>query len=97
MIERFNGDHGKRKLIDSLLSQKAVHRTPEMAEDLATVVTLNEFKNGDFIVKQDDEDTDMFFILTGKVDIIVNDRVVALRVAGEHVGGAELEGQDDLR
>lgn len=90
MIERFKGDDGKRRLIDALLSQKAVHRTPEMADDLAAVVTLEEFKTGDFLAKQDGEDTDMFFLLTGKVEILVNDRVLALRVAGEHVGEMSL-------
>jgi CRP/FNR family cyclic AMP-dependent transcriptional regulator len=90
MIERFNGVEGKRRLIDALLSQKAVHRTPEMADDLGGVVTLEEFKDGDFIVKQDGQDTDMFFILTGKVEIIVNDRVLAVRLAGEHVGEMSL-------
>jgi predicted nucleotide-binding protein len=86
MIDRFKGDEGKRRLIDALLSQKAVHRTPEMADDLAGVVALEEYKNGDVIIRQDGEDTDMFFLLTGKVDIIVNERPIAEREAGEHVG-----------
>lgn len=90
MIERFQGADGKRKLTDALLSQKAVHRTPEMADDLAAVVTLEEFKEGAYLAKQDGEDTDMFFLLTGKVDIIVNDRVLAMRSAGEHVGEMSL-------
>ncbi len=90
MIERFKGIDGKRKLIDSLLRQKAVHGAPEMAADLAEVATLEEFKEGDFLAKQNGEDTDMFFLLAGSVDIIVNDRVLALRVAGEHVGEMSL-------
>ncbi len=90
MIERFQGVDGKRRLIDALLSQKAVHRAPEMADDLAASVTLEEFGPGDYLVKQDGEDTDMFFLLTGKVEILVNDRVLATRTAGEHVGEMSL-------
>lgn len=90
MIERFKGGDGERKLIDALLSQKAVHRTPEMASDLADVATLEEFKEGDFLAKQGGEDTDMFFLLTGSVAIIVNERLLATRVAGEHVGEMSL-------
>jgi hypothetical protein len=39
-----------------------------MAEDLASIVTLKEFKPGDFLANQDAEDTDMFFLLTGKLE-----------------------------
>jgi len=86
MIERFRGDDSKRRLLDALLSQQAVHRTPEMADDLAKVVKLEEYKVGTAFIQQDAEDTDMFFILAGKVDIVVNERVIAERSAGEHVG-----------
>jgi predicted nucleotide-binding protein len=90
MIERFQGAEGKRRLIDALLSQQAVHRAPEMADDLAASVTLEEFKPGDYLAKQNGEDTDMFFLLTGKVEILVNDRVLATRSPGEHVGEMSL-------
>lgn len=86
MIERFQGDEGKRRLLDALLSQQAVQRTPEMAEDLAKIVKLEEYKAGTAFIQQDAEDTDMFFILAGKVDIVVNQRVIAERAAGQHVG-----------
>lgn len=86
MIERFQGAQGERRLIDALLSQKAVHRTPEMADDLSKVVKLEEFKAGNTIITQDAEDTDMFFIIAGKVDIVINEREIAKRDAGEHIG-----------
>jgi len=53
MIERFQGDAGKRRLLDALLSQQAVHRTPEMADDLAKVVKLEEYKVGAAFIEQD--------------------------------------------
>ena len=83
MIERFHGEDGRRRLLEALLSQQAVHHTPEMAEDLAKVVKLEEFKAGTVLIRQDAEDTDMFFILVGKVDILVNERVIAERTAGK--------------
>jgi CRP-like cAMP-binding protein len=86
MIERFQGDDGRRRLLEALLSQQAVHHTPEMAEDLAKVVKLEEFKAGTAFIRQDAEDTDMFFILAGRADIVVNERVIAERAAGDHVG-----------
>src|SRR5690242_4985165 len=86
MKERFEGEEGKRPLVEELLNQKCIHRTPEMANDLAGVTTLRELKTDEVLVRHDDEDTDMYFILVGKVNIIVNGRVLAQRVAGEHVG-----------
>jgi predicted nucleotide-binding protein len=84
--ERFEGDEGKRRLVEELLNQKCIRRTPEMANDLAGVVTLHELKAGAVLIQQDAEDTDMYFILAGKMNIVVNERVLAQRVAGEHVG-----------
>lgn len=86
MIERFQGAEGKRRLLEGLLGQKSVRGTQEMASDLIEAVTLHEFKAGTALIHQDAEDTDMFFILAGKVDIVVNERVLAQRRAGEHVG-----------
>lgn len=86
MIERFKGKEGKRKLIDALLGQKCVHRTPEMSDELADLVTLKELKVNDVLIQQDAEDTDMYFILAGKVKVVVKDRLLAERTAGEHVG-----------
>jgi CRP/FNR family transcriptional regulator, cyclic AMP receptor protein len=84
--ERFEGDEGKRRLVEELRNQKCIRGTPEMANDLAVLVSLRELKAGDVLIRQDSEDTDMYFILAGKLDIVVNERVRAQRAAGEHVG-----------
>ena len=83
MKERFEGAQGRRRLVDALLIQKCVRGQPEMANDLATAVAIREMKVGEILIQQDGEDTHMYFILAGKVDIIVNDRVLAQRHAGE--------------
>lgn len=86
MIERFQEEDGRRKLLEAILLQKCVHGASEMAGDLVEAVSLSELRAGDTLITQGAEDTDMFFLLTGHVDVMVNGRLVARRVAGEHVG-----------
>lgn len=85
--ERFEGNAGRRLLIDALKTQKMVAGNTALAEELANLVEVMLIKTGEKIIVQGDSDNDIFFILTGSFSIIVNGRrVVAQRHINDHVG-----------
>lgn len=86
MKERFEGEVGKRLLIEVLNRQAVVCGDPALAADIAeSVEMLNIPKNSD-IITQNDLTNDIFFILTGTFQIIVNGKPLQIRNAGELVG-----------
>ena len=86
MKERFEGATGRRLLIDTLKTQKIVAGNSALAEELASLGEVAAVKAGEKIIHQGASDNDIFFILTGSFDIVVNGKVVAKRGANDHVG-----------
>lgn len=86
MLVRFHGDEGRRRLIESLQEQPFVGGDAMVAGEIADAATLREVLPGEFLIRQDRADNDLFFILSGTFRIFVNEREVALRGAGQHVG-----------
>ena len=84
--ERFEGTPGRRLLIDTLKTQKMVAGNSALAEELVGLVEVIEVKAGEMIIRQGASDNDLFFILTGGFNIVVNSKVVAKRSANDHVG-----------
>ena len=58
----------------------------ELASSLASVASLRELTDGEVLIEQDAEDTDLFFVLSGSLKVKANGRLVAIRSAGTHVG-----------
>lgn len=86
MIERFDGESGKRNLLCAMNEQVIVHGNEAVAGQLVAVSQLQELDAGDVLIAQDGEDNHISFIISGSVEIRVNRRVVAVRAAGTHVG-----------
>ncbi len=86
MKERFEGDAGRRRLTDALKTQKMVAGNSALAEELASLVKVMEVKAGETIIRQGASDNDIFFILTGSFNIVVNGQVIAKRGTNDHVG-----------
>jgi CRP/FNR family cyclic AMP-dependent transcriptional regulator len=86
MKNRFSGDVGRQALIDTLKDQKMVAGNAELAAEIATTGELLEIAAGTAIIQQGGEDSDVFLIVTGSFDIIVNGRMVASRFPNDHVG-----------
>jgi len=84
--ERFEGDAGRRLLIDALKTQKMIVGNSALAEELASLVEVRAVKVGEAIIRQGASDNDIFFILTGSFNIEVNGKVVAKRIPNDHVG-----------
>lgn len=86
MLERFTGEDGRRRLADALTAQSLVHGDRSLAEAMADVVELLDFPADSVFIQQDAFDSDVYFILAGRVGIEVNGFEVASREAGTHVG-----------
>lgn len=86
MIQRFQGDTGKRLRIEALANQKIVGGNRKLAEALANSVELLEVQPGELLIEQGSSENDVYLILAGAFDIIVNGRIVGRRVANDHVG-----------
>ena len=86
MIKRFEGTEGRRLLIDALKESQLVEHNEELAKKLAEAGQLVSFKSGDVLMTQDGADNDIYFLLFGQVDVVINNPHVAIREARETVG-----------
>jgi len=86
MIQRFDGEDGKRRLEDLLSRQMVGGGSRDIAGALAAAVTVREVRKGDVLIQQDAGDTDLYFVLAGRLSAQVHGREVAVRAAGTHVG-----------
>ncbi len=83
MLARF---HDPRVLIEAVRQQQFVCGSGTLAEQLAAVGTLEEWRPEAEIITQGASDRDLFLILLGQVSVLINDREIAIRTAGQHVG-----------
>lgn len=86
MLERFQGEDGKPKLIEALRAQKIVLGNVDLAKELADAVELIALKKGKTFIEQNAEDNDIYFIISGNVDVVVNGRKIRARGPGDCVG-----------
>jgi CRP/FNR family transcriptional regulator, cyclic AMP receptor protein len=86
MIERFQGESGRKNLIEVLRDQKIVAGNAALAEEIAGVGCLVEVNAGTAIIEQGAEDNDVYLIVAGALEILVNGRKVARRCVNDHVG-----------
>lgn len=86
MLNRFQGEGGRRLRVEALLTQKMVGGNRQLAEELAEDVELCAVKPGEVLINQGGTDNDVFMIFAGRMDILVNGRVVNRRQANDHVG-----------
>lgn len=86
MITRFQGEEGKRRLEVALEEHVLINGDQELAKAIAGKAELRQFAPGEDIIQQDGHDSDLFFIIAGAANVLVNGRIVAKRSAGHHVG-----------
>lgn len=86
MLVRFQGDQGRRRLIELLQAQVVVGGDAIVAGEIADAATVRELFPGEILIRQESADNDLFFILSGVFRVFVNGREVAMRRAGQHVG-----------
>lgn len=76
----------EERLIQALCKQETVDNDGEAAAKLAKVVTRKIYQPDDVILNQDHCTDEMYFILSGKLAINVNDRTIAFRTYRQTVG-----------
>jgi CRP/FNR family cyclic AMP-dependent transcriptional regulator len=86
MLKRFEGETGRRLRVEALVNQKIVAGNRELAEVLADRAALRVVSIGEILIEQGGTDNDVFLILTGAMNIVVNGRTIGRRFANDHVG-----------
>ncbi|WP_343618992.1 Pycsar phage resistance system effector protein PycTIR [Ralstonia sp.] len=86
MIERFMGEAGRRLRVDAFLEQRLVGGDNALALELADIAELIAVKAGHPIIQQGGTDNDLYFIIAGALDIVVNATRVQRRWPGDCVG-----------
>ncbi len=88
--DRFSGERGRRKLIALLRKSPLVDGNQTLAEQLVQHGIRKDFNEGDYLIRQGDDDDDIYFLISGEVDILVNQRYLTTRKAPDHVGEMSL-------
>ena len=86
MIERFLGARGERLRTDSFASQRLVAGDAALASELSRTAEVLAVSKGTALIEQEAGDNDIYFVLVGSFDILVNGRRVARRGPGDAVG-----------
>lgn len=86
MIERFEGVAGRAALEDALSQQRLVLGNDALASRLADAGSLLDVAAGEVLITQGAQDTNVYFIITGRFQVQVYGREVASRGPTEHVG-----------
>jgi CRP/FNR family transcriptional regulator, cyclic AMP receptor protein len=85
-LDRFTGERGRCLCVEVLAAQRLVSGNRELAEELADVAEVLAISAGQTLISQGADDNDIYFILAGTFDVVVNGRRVDGRGAGDHVG-----------
>jgi CRP/FNR family cyclic AMP-dependent transcriptional regulator len=89
----FGGRAGQRRLHEAVRSQPLVAGDVELARSIIKCGDLLQYKAGEELARQGDEENHLFLLVSGEVTIHVNRRAVAVRAAGTHVGEMALVDQ----
>jgi len=84
--DRFSGEAGRRRLVEALRRHSITNGNEAIAEQLAAAAVIEAHRIGTELIKQDAVDTDLLFLIVGKASVLVNNRQVSERRAGDHVG-----------
>ncbi len=76
----------EKRINDGLALQNAINGDEELARMIAEKCQVEVYRAGDILMTQGEFEDDVFFILRGRVKCLVDNNLVAERVAGQHVG-----------
>jgi len=86
MLERFIGDEGRGRLLEVVSRQMVAGGDQTIALALIEAAELLHVESGQVLIAQDAADDDIYLLLAGQAAVRVNERVIATRTAGTHVG-----------
>jgi CRP/FNR family transcriptional regulator, cyclic AMP receptor protein len=85
-VMMFEGESGQRHLVQLLSEQKTVLGDLALAGELAEVVTPRTLVDGEVLITEGARETDLYFILDGKMHVSIKGRKQGERVNGNTVG-----------
>lgn len=85
MISRFSGSQGEKLLVE-VIAEMALLRNLANVDEFVKGTELLEVVEGQVIIAQGGSDNDLYIIVSGSFDIIVNGRGTAVRKVGTHFG-----------
>ncbi|MER9594065.1 TIR domain-containing protein [Mesorhizobium sp. M0244] len=83
---RFDTDDKRRRLRTALSDQRLLGGSSELVEEVAERGKVETIEQGETFIVQDEETDDVFLILAGSCEVLVNGRRMSTRGAGQHVG-----------
>lgn len=86
LADRFIGEAGKRSLRDCLRSAKLVQGDSDLVEALVGAGEVVSFVQGQTFIEQGGDDNDVYVLIAGTCDVVVNGRIIGHRGPGDHVG-----------
>jgi CRP/FNR family transcriptional regulator, cyclic AMP receptor protein len=86
ILLRFEGTVGRQNLIEKMSAQYVLGANSELVEMLAERAKLKSFEIGEVIFKQEGTDTDIIFIVVGRVVLYKNGVEVERQGAGSVIG-----------
>ncbi|MER8608383.1 nucleotide-binding protein [Mesorhizobium sp. M1156] len=86
MIRRFEGDAGRRALIETLKRSGYVAGSDDLAAAIADKGKLRAFGVGDVLIKEGSSDSQVFFVAAGEFNLLVKGKVIGSRATGDLLG-----------
>lgn len=83
---RFAGPSKQQKILECLLKQRIVAGEQKIAKAMESVGKLTQWDDGVSITTQGASDNQIYFLLSGEIQIEVNNRVVSIRQRDIHFG-----------
>ena len=85
-IDQFAGPEGKQRLATALISHELVGHNEALARKFAEQATVEEYKSGQALLKQNDSDSHVYLVLNGEVSVEVNGKRVTISGPGVPIG-----------
>jgi predicted nucleotide-binding protein len=87
MLERFNYAAGRRRLADAFSAQELVLSNADLAQRFARVATLTALEKGrDLYVQGNAGRNSLYFVISGRFDLLINDVYIRTLIPGQMVG-----------
>jgi CRP/FNR family cyclic AMP-dependent transcriptional regulator len=86
LLDRFAGPDGERALRESLLAAKIVRGDTNLADAFLAAGVVEGIAAGTALIEQDGDNNDIYILIAGTCDIVVNGRTIAHRGPSDHVG-----------
>jgi CRP/FNR family cyclic AMP-dependent transcriptional regulator len=84
--QRFEGEDGRRLLVDTLKEQKLLADSPGLAEAVAGTGEVIAVEPDTRVIEQGAATNDLFLVVSGAFIVRVNNKQVATRGPGDHLG-----------